>query len=977
MSTATTLPARLSGPPPRPVTAPLTWRRLAAPAGAVAGVLATVAAVAETWASVVSGRVAEGPTGALVALLAVLLLGAAAARHGRSHGLLRDGRAGPRGGCGPTCSTRRSPSRCPCSTSRASGSCSTGSTTTPARSRRCCGAPGWQTGRALLRSVLAWVVAGLTWAPAWAAFPRARRGLVLAAGLAARPGRVGRASSPRRRPGPSSAAQLEEAVAGRDDVRSSLGQPHVVRQYAERSAAVLRRVRRDRHGLDRPHRCAPAWCCTALLAGAGRRSAWLLVGAAVARGRRAGHAVAAGDLVRRPAHPGGPAPARGAGRARCAGPDPQPARRRPEPAGGAPAAGRAARGRGPRPHVPLPAAGSRCARCRLTVPGRDHLRAGRAQRRRQVDRRAAALARGRARAGHGPARRAGRHGHRAARTCGARSAWSASAPRSWRRRSRRTSRCSPTCPRAQVERAVDALGLTAWVASLPRRARHRARRPAARPCRPARSSSSRSPGCSCATSSRRARRGDRPDGPADRAGGHRGRASACCGAAPASSSRTGCRPPGGATTSRCSTPGRLVQHGPRAELAAEPGPVPRPARGRRRRPAATVGRPPADRPSPCRGRREGRGDRARPTGAPAVPGPHRRAAAAGPPAVGPDRRGSASSAGPCSGRTAWSPACCGAGWSPPCRPAARPWPTAAALAVALLLAPLAVALAFRTYPLWWSTVTLQLRLAVLRGQTGQRRLARARPPARSPPAPSTPTGWSSTPTAGSTSSPGRSAVARDRRGRRQPARAARWPAGCWCCRPRSRRPARRSPARRRARPATRAPSSAGRWSRCSTRPAPSSSPRRRRPCRRTWSRSTRAASRRPCARTGCARCSTACPGCSSRPASSRRGRPTWPGIWGLATALLVTTAVSGFGWFGQVAGRRHHRGAGGPALARGGLPSSPAPPTSSRCRPGSTWCRAAPRRRRTAGRVPLRRLVLEGFTAVHDDGTVGRRTTST
>jgi ABC-type multidrug transport system fused ATPase/permease subunit len=38
-------------------------------------------------------------------------------------------------------------------------------------------------------------------------------------------------------------AQLEEAVAGRDDVRSSLGQPHVVRRYAEGSAEVLRRVR--------------------------------------------------------------------------------------------------------------------------------------------------------------------------------------------------------------------------------------------------------------------------------------------------------------------------------------------------------------------------------------------------------------------------------------------------------------------------------------------------------------------------------------------------------------------------------------------------------------------------------------------------------------------------------------------------------------------------------------------------------------
>jgi hypothetical protein len=51
-------------------------------------------------------------------------------------------------------------------------------------------------------------------------------------------------------------------------------------------------------------------------------------------------------------------------------------------------------------------------------------------------------------------------------------------------------------------------------------------------------------------------------------------------------------------------------------------------------------------------------------------------------------------------------------------------------------------------------VTLRLRLAVLRGQTSQQRLART-PPARSPPAPSTPTAWSSTPTAGSTSASAR------------------------------------------------------------------------------------------------------------------------------------------------------------------------------------------------------------------------------
>jgi ATP-binding cassette, subfamily B, bacterial len=53
-----------------------------------------------------------------------------------------------------------------------------------------------------------------------------------------------------------------------------------------------------------------------------------------------------------------------------------------------------------------------------------------------------------------------------------------------------------------------------------------------------------------------------------------------------------------------------------------------------------------------------------------------------------------------------------------------PWVEAAALGAALLLAPPALALAFRTYPQWWSAVTLRMRLAVLRVQTMQRRLAR-------------------------------------------------------------------------------------------------------------------------------------------------------------------------------------------------------------------------------------------------------------
>ena len=66
--------------------------------------------------------------------------------------------------------------------------------------------------------------------------------------------------------------------------------------------------------------------------------------------------------------------------------------------------------------------------------------------------------------------------------------------------------------------------------------------------------------------------------------------------------------------------------------------------------------------------------------------------------------------------------------------------------------------------------------------------------------------------------------------------------------------------------------------------------------------STEAASTRPCASTGSRPCSTAYPSSWSSAASSPPGRASSPARWGLATALLVANAVSGFDWFGRVAG---------------------------------------------------------------------------
>lgn len=93
-------------------------------------------------------------------------------------------------------------------------------------------------------------------------------------------------------------------------------------------------------------------------------------------------------------------------------------------------------------------------------------------------------------------------------------------------------------------------------------------------------------------------------------------------------------------------------------------------------------------------------------------------------------------------------------------------------------------------------------------------------------------------------------------------------------------------------------------------------------------------------------------------------------VWGVATALMVANAVNGFDWYGRVAGsvvteapgtrswqKATSRFAGGvdlmelPAgvdLVTGAAPEPPAP-----------------------SRVPLQQLTLTGLTAVHDDGTVG------
>src|SRR3954454_2716392 len=98
----------------------------------------------------------------------------------------------------------------------------------------------WDAVRTLFTCVPMWVVGGLTWWPAWFLFPLC----AVAAISVVRPllGEVSRRKVLEEMAWTDHAAALEEGVAGRDDLRTSLGQAHVVRRLARISAQVHRRM---------------------------------------------------------------------------------------------------------------------------------------------------------------------------------------------------------------------------------------------------------------------------------------------------------------------------------------------------------------------------------------------------------------------------------------------------------------------------------------------------------------------------------------------------------------------------------------------------------------------------------------------------------------------------------------------------------------------------------------------------------------
>ncbi|MFE6237229.1 ATP-binding cassette domain-containing protein [Cellulosimicrobium sp. NPDC057862] len=216
----------------------LDWRRLRGPLAVVALVALTLGAVGAALGTVIAGWLADDPTTATLQLLAVCVIGAAlldtvgqvvwAGVVDRAEGRLR--------GDLLTAALHQPLATL---TEQAVGEVldrvddDTHAVGTLVRRQL------WGAGRTVVGVLPMWVVAGLTWWPAWILFPA----LGALAAVIVRPmlGEIARRKVIEEAAWTDHAAAFEESVAARDDLRTSLGQSFAVRRLAERSAAVHRK----------------------------------------------------------------------------------------------------------------------------------------------------------------------------------------------------------------------------------------------------------------------------------------------------------------------------------------------------------------------------------------------------------------------------------------------------------------------------------------------------------------------------------------------------------------------------------------------------------------------------------------------------------------------------------------------------------------------------------------------------------------
>jgi len=213
------------------------WRRLGGPVSVVALVAAALGAVGQALGTVVAGRLAEDPSGALIELLALCVVGAAVLQSvgrvawagvvDRAEGRLR-------------ADLLEAALHQPLAvlSEQAVGEVldrvDDDTHEVGALARR----QAWDALGTVFAIVPLWVVGGLTWWPAWVLFPVG--GAVTLAVVRPLLGELARRKVLEEIAWTDHAAAMEEGVAGRDDLRTSLGQAHLLRRCSELSAQVHR-----------------------------------------------------------------------------------------------------------------------------------------------------------------------------------------------------------------------------------------------------------------------------------------------------------------------------------------------------------------------------------------------------------------------------------------------------------------------------------------------------------------------------------------------------------------------------------------------------------------------------------------------------------------------------------------------------------------------------------------------------------------
>jgi ABC-type multidrug transport system fused ATPase/permease subunit len=217
----------------------ITLSRLTGRVTAWAVVAATLAAIGQAVGTVVAGRVAAGPTLGLLALLASCLVGGALLDTvGRAAwaGVVDRAEGRLRGDLLAAALHQPLSALSEQAVGEVLDRVDDDTHELGALLRRLV----WDFVRTLLRAGPMWIVAGVTWWPAWALFPVVGGAAV----LVARPltAEVARRKFAEEVAWTDQAAAMEEGIAARDDLRSSLGQAYLVRRCAELSAAVHARV---------------------------------------------------------------------------------------------------------------------------------------------------------------------------------------------------------------------------------------------------------------------------------------------------------------------------------------------------------------------------------------------------------------------------------------------------------------------------------------------------------------------------------------------------------------------------------------------------------------------------------------------------------------------------------------------------------------------------------------------------------------